>query len=325
MSYNIYLIYQNSRIKKDELKRMIEKECKLTSNDIWNKQLTNDHKNEFLNILETIYNRINFYDNKINKFLGQKGNNSKKNSSNKSNFKNSNITDVLDIALFLFKEGGQQLSNENKKMLKNRWKEYWQIFGLVLLILDNEIELSFLKNTQKLYTYDIFDKILNNVLSNEKNWNKIKPLLDDQYNSFFDYLSKKYCGVTYKDLITNLPKSTGKNVHQLTKNIQDKIKKQCEIFEGSKIDPTCTNNMVCNFIIYNKSKKELESDRYQSVIKDMIEKMLVYYVTLAKIYSEIATNLRNTYNNAIKTRSITVSDNDYKKINRQLSKYMYLK
>lgn len=318
MLYNIYLIYKKYSRIIDELIRMIEKEYKLTFIDIWNKQLTDDNKDEFFNILETIYNRINLYDNKINKFLGQKGNNSKKNSGNRSNFKNSNITDVFDIVLFLFEKGGQ---NNNK----NRWKEYWQIFGLVLLILDNEIELSFLNNTQKLYTYDIFDKILNDVLSEKKNWIKIKNLLGSEYNSFFDYLSKKYCGVTYKDLITNLPKSTGKEVHQLTKNIQNKIKNRCEIFEGSKIDPTCTNNMVCNFIIFNKSKGELESDRYQSVIKDMIERVLVYYVTLAKIYSEIAIDLRNTYNNAIRAKSITVSQNDYKKINRQVSIYYHLK
>ena len=317
MLYNIYSTYINSIIKY-ELKKMIEKYYKLTVNDIWNKLLTDDNKGEFLNILETIYNRINLYDNKINKFLGQKGNNSKKNSGNKSDFKNSNITDVFDIVLFLFEKGGQ---NNNK----NRWKEYWQIFGLVLLILDNEIELSFLNNTQKLYTYDIFDKILNDVLSEKKNWIKIKNLLGSEYNSFFDYLSKKYCGVTYKDLITNLPKSTGKEVHQLTENIQNKIKNRCKIFEGSKIDPTCTNNMVCNFIIFNKSKGELESDRYQSVIKDMIERVLVYYVTLAKIYSEIAIDLRNTYNNAIRAKSITVSQNDSKKINRRVSKYYHLK
>ena len=80
--------------------------------------------------------------------------------------------------------------------------------------------------------------------------------------------------------------------------------------------------MICNFIIYNKSKRELGNDDYRLIISDMIDKMLIYYITLSKVYSKIIIKLRDRYTGS----KITKTGNDYSKVYKiPTSKYMYLK
>jgi hypothetical protein len=299
---NFWQQYQTSPIKQ-KLRTFLINEFNLTSQNLYNTSITSENMNDFMNTVDTVHNRIKYYDNRLS---GKPNNNS--NNTNGTKFRNSNIEDKIKIAKFLL--GDRDIA------------EYWQIFGIVLYVLNNKLELDNLKNIGEKYTYDIFNKIL----TDQQIWIEIKKKLGGTNDNLFDYLSGKYCGNTSANLINKLPKSTGNAIHQLTKNMQNKIKDKCDVYEGSKLDQQCVDNMVCNFIIYHQSLKELKTAKYEMILGEIYDNIVVYYITLAKIYSEIFINLRERYQKTqnLKRTGEQIKE-DYKKLNRPVSKFMYWK
>ena len=182
------------------------------------------------------------------------------------------------------------------------------------MIFDRKINTDIIKNLGNEYTYELFMKI-NDII--EKNFDNISSFVNTI--DFFRYLQNRYC--MNKDLINKLAYATGREIHNLSNQQKKQLDLECNRFSnGTNEKEACTSKMLCQFIIYSESKKELSSIEYTNMIEKITGHLLLYYMVLIKIYTKI---LRDMQNMAYKS-GIMWSQEDYKVLNNIVqSKYAY--
>jgi len=268
----------------------------ILKNALGTTNITNDNKAKFLQLYQMMNNRYKFYDNKIQSYLNpiqvkemsiNNGNYSFK------NIKNADMKNIVDIVKnILFQNKNSNYSDQNL------WLYYWQLFGLTLLILNNKLNLNILNNLGKEYDYDLYQKINNIIIDN------YKSLVNS--SGFFKYLNKRYCSGSNsnKELMEIFFQTTGRTISQLSEREKLKIKQECRLYPNINgnndiLKSQCVKDMLCSFIVFHKSKVELQDSDYKINTNKIRDQILLYYLTLANIYSNIIINLHER-----------VSDND---------------
>jgi len=299
---NIYTLYNSNKMFVNNLKKYIQNEFGL--NKIWNENITDKNKYQFLDKFSLLNNRIKYYEYQINNFYGTVSNNNKK-----IEYMN-NQTHTLDNVKIVM----------NQFFNNKEWLKYWQIFGLTLLILDKQIDLSTMKNIYDKYSYDLFNKI-NNIIY--KNYDKFNLLINKCNGAtcidFFRYEQQRYCS---KNIVNNLANAMGKEIHQLNTNQKNRLDKECSRYSnGTNEKEACTSKMLCEFVIYAESKKELNKIDYTSMIEKITGYILLYYLTLIQIYTQITERMQQS---AYNQQGIIWSQEDYKILNNlKRSQYAY--
>ncbi len=99
------------------------------------------------------------------------------------------------------------------------------------------------------------------------------------------------------------------------------LNKECERYSnGTNEKEACTSKMLCEFVAYSESKKELNRIEYRTMIEKITGYVLLYYMTLIQIYAKI---LENMQQRAYQSQIIWTQE-DYKVLNNiNQSAYAY--
>lgn len=289
--FEFYSLYDANKTFMTNLKKKID-EFGITSQKIWPKTITNENKNDFMKTYKLINSKIVHYNKKIKQFYTNSSSNittPEISQVNTDNMRNANIKDVIVLLMDIFFKSTNKNNTKSKK-----WLDYWQIFGMLLLIFDNKKSLKDLYNLDKEYDYKLYQNI-SKIL--KMNYPKLKMYMPENCTignknlvcpTLFRYLKTKYCSTNNKNTSKLLTQKCEEEIHQL--KIGKNISETCGYLAGKNKDQ-CSSNILCEYIIYCTSKKELNN--YQNIINKMVGYMILYYNMLANQYYQVAYQLQD--------------------------------
>lgn len=344
--YNLYYLYTDNKYFVGKLKKYLNENFDMTPSKYWNKGINQQNKDEFIKLYDLVNMRIKYYNNILDGYykkgyisdkgpeMSNKTNINKLNSNKniKSNVKNASNEDKIMLLINIFFEDKNNKNNKSNKK-KPQWLKYWQLFALLLQILNNEIDIDILFDLlkKKDINYQLYTNILDTCRKNykivrDKYSNELKKCSNnsklDTCDSFFKYLRAEYCIKDKRKNISQTYSDKCGEVHELDNNKKNIIINECKQYEGNKNTyPKCVKNVLCDFIVYCTSNEELKKSKSIDIIKKNIEYIILYYTILSYQYYKILEYMRNI---GYEQGGEILNQNDYNVLSKFTQAYSYV-